>query len=206
MTSGNAWCQNSALRTFVFPHVAGRSIRLVFSEAACRGQCCDRDPLPQTALVTALGQPFRAIELPVLAGHCRSVAQSLSDRPRPRNLTILAAAVSSGGKGVFSHRCPAATRAQYPRSGVGIFARRHALARPTSDMPNRFDRVRVDSDQTSLYSASRVKVQSGLRLSGGFAEGMGACSSVFEDIAVTRDANSTTFLPCLSSALCRSFV
>jgi len=139
-------------------------------------------------------------------GHCRSVAQSLSDRPRPRNLTILAAAVSSGGKGVFSHPCPAATRAQYPRSGVGIVARRHALERPTSDMPNRFDRVRVDSDQTSLYSASRVKVQSGLRLSGRFAEGMGACSSVFEDIAVTRDANSTTFLPCLSSALCRSFV
>src|ERR1017187_4279381 len=125
---------------------------------------------------------------------------------RPRNLMIFAAAVSTSAKGFFSQSCPTATRAQYPRSGVGIFARRHALARPTSDMPNRFDRVRVDSDQTSLYSASRVKVRSGLRLSGRFAEGMGACSSVFEDIAVTRDANSTTFLPCLSSALCRSFV
>jgi hypothetical protein len=90
----------------------------------------------------------------------------------------------------------AATRARHPRWGLGIFAR----CQPTSDMPNRFDRVRVDSDQTSLYSASRVKVQSGPRLSGRLAKGMGACSSAFEDIAVTRDAKSTTFLPCLSSA------
>jgi hypothetical protein len=46
-----------------------------------------------------------------------------SVRCRPRNLMNLAAAVSCGGKGVFWHSCPAATRAQYPLSGVGIFAR-----------------------------------------------------------------------------------
>ena len=62
----------------------------------------------------------------------------------------LVAVVSRGGKGVFSHFCPAATRAQYPRSGVGMFARLHALARPTSDMPSCFDAVRVSSDQMRL--------------------------------------------------------
>ena len=87
-----------------------------------------------------------------------------------------------------------------------MFACRQALARPTSEMPNLFDRVRVGSDQTSLSERLSRKRMNLPATGREIDDSRGYCSRASAEAAGKRDAKSVTFLPCLPSALCRSLV
>src|SRR5450755_696995 len=63
--------------------------------------------------------------------------------------------LGAGGSGGGYSEMPASVFAQYPRAGSGIFARRHAFARPTSETPNRVATSDTGASQTSRYSTPR---------------------------------------------------
>ena len=81
----------------------------------------------------------------------------IESRARPRTVITSGIPGARGGREGWGHRLPTASFAQYPRSGVGISPRRHALARPTSETSSRLASVRMDSLQTR--SVTRLSVQ-----------------------------------------------
>jgi hypothetical protein len=103
------------LRTSVYNHVASRSIRLDFSEAACRGQCCDRGPLSHHF---GWCQEWQTIGLEDRAGHA---SVNASDKPNAITVAELSHAHQMRwvGKCLIRRALPGAQREQPKAVGKG---------------------------------------------------------------------------------------